>query len=123
VTFRWKDYRAKGRDQAKVMALATGEFIRRFLIYVLPDGFHRIRHYGLFANGGRAGTSPEPGTCSTCRRHRARRLRRTAAATAGRRRSRTLVPCCGGRIIIIETFERGSTPRYRPTVPIRIDTS
>jgi hypothetical protein len=54
VTFRWKDYRANGRDRAKVMTLAIDEFIRRFLIHLLPGGFHRIRHYGLFANGGRA---------------------------------------------------------------------
>ena len=54
VTFKWKDYRANGWDRAKVMTLAIDEFIRRFLIHVLPDGFHRIRHYGLFANGGRA---------------------------------------------------------------------
>ena len=54
VTFKWKDYRAKGRDRQKVMTLATDEFIRRFLIHVLPSGFHRIRHYGLFANGGRS---------------------------------------------------------------------
>ena len=54
VTFRWKDYRADGRDRQKVMTLATGEFIRRFLIHVLPQGFHRIRHYGLFASGTRA---------------------------------------------------------------------
>ena len=47
VTFKWKDYRAKGRERAKVMALATGEFIRRFLIHVLPSGFHRIRHIRL----------------------------------------------------------------------------
>ncbi len=53
VTFRWKDYRANGRSRQKVMTLAPGEFIRRFLIHVLPPGFHRIRHYGLFANGGR----------------------------------------------------------------------
>src|SRR6202051_3243096 len=52
VTFKWKDYRAKGLQRHKVMTLAHGEFIRRFLIHVLPDGFHRIRHYGLFANGG-----------------------------------------------------------------------
>src|SRR5674476_468218 len=49
VTFKWKDYRAKGRQRAKVMTLASDEFIRRFLIHVLPHGFHRIRHYGLFA--------------------------------------------------------------------------
>jgi hypothetical protein len=54
VTFRWKDYRAKGRERFKLMTLAVDEFIRRFLIHVLPGGFHRIRHYGLFANGGRA---------------------------------------------------------------------
>ena len=47
VTFKWKDYRAKGRERAKVMTLATGEFIRRFLIHVLPSGFHRIRHIPL----------------------------------------------------------------------------
>src|SRR5215207_2114661 len=54
VTFRWKDYRADGLDRQKVMTLATGEFIRRFLIHVLPHGFHRIRHYGLLASGTRA---------------------------------------------------------------------
>jgi hypothetical protein len=48
---RWKDYRAKGRERAKVMTLAIDEFIRRFLTHVLPGGFHRIRHYGLFALG------------------------------------------------------------------------
>src|SRR6202171_2652859 len=53
VTFRWKDYRADGCDRQKVMTLATGEFIRRFLIHVLPHGFHRIRHYGLLASGTR----------------------------------------------------------------------
>jgi hypothetical protein len=54
VTFTWKDYRAKGRTRYKRMTLAADEFIRRFLLHVLPAGFHRIRHYGLFANGGRA---------------------------------------------------------------------
>jgi hypothetical protein len=54
VTFKWKDYRIEGRDRYKTMTLATDEFIRRFLIHVLPKGLHRIRHYGLFANGGRA---------------------------------------------------------------------
>jgi len=50
VTFKWKDYRAKRRHRYKTITLATPEFIRRFLIHVLPSGFHRIRHYGLFAN-------------------------------------------------------------------------
>jgi len=53
VTFRWKDYRAKGKTRHKTMTLTTGEFIRRFLLPVLPSGFHRIRHYGLLANTGR----------------------------------------------------------------------
>lgn len=54
VTFKWKDYRCKGRTRQKTMTLATDEFIRRFLLHVLPNGFHRIRHYGLFANTVRA---------------------------------------------------------------------
>jgi hypothetical protein len=54
VTFKWKDYRAQARERYKVMTLANHEFIRRFLIHVMPGGFHRIRHYGLFANGSRA---------------------------------------------------------------------
>ena len=53
VTFKWKDYRAKGRTKYKTMTLSTGEFMRRFLLHVLPIGFHRIRHYGLIANAGR----------------------------------------------------------------------
>ncbi len=55
VTFRWKDYRLDGRDRQKRLTLATDEFIRRFLIHVLPKGFHRIRHYGLLARGACAG--------------------------------------------------------------------
>jgi hypothetical protein len=53
VAFRWKDYRAKGRTRHKTMTLTPGEFMRRFLLHVLPGGFHRIRHYGLLANAGR----------------------------------------------------------------------
>src|SRR6478672_13186005 len=53
VTFRWKDYRAKGKTRHKIMTLAPEEFMRRFLLHVLPPGFHRIRHYGLLANGAR----------------------------------------------------------------------
>lgn len=53
VAFRWKDYRAKGRTRFKTMMLAPEEFMRRFLLHVLPSGFHRIRHYGLLANAGR----------------------------------------------------------------------
>jgi len=122
VTFKWKDYRAKGHERHKVMTLASGEFIRRFLIHVLPSGFHRIRHYGLFANGGRADNLA-----------RARQLLAVlpkqnepsdADANADEPSMHSFpCPCCGGRMIIIETFERGSTPRTRPSSPIRIDTS
>ena len=120
VTFTWKDYRAKGRERQKIMTLASGEFIRRFLIHVLPSGFHRIRHYGIFANGGRAENLA-----------RARELLRVPArqgqpadAEADEPPMRPYpCPCCGGRMIIVETFERGSTPRTPPTRPIRIDTS
>jgi len=52
--FAWTDYRTKGRDRQKIMTLATDEFIHRFLIHVLPQSFHRIRHYGLLVTGGRA---------------------------------------------------------------------
>ena len=122
VTFRWKDYRAEGRDRQKVMTLATGEFIRRFLIHVLPQGFHRIRHYGLLASGTRADNIA-----------RARRLldvpeagdTNCAEATEPKPLSQPC-PCCGGRMIITERFQRGASPRYRPaasTAAIRIDTS
>jgi hypothetical protein len=70
VSFRWKDYRH--HDKQKVMTLGADEFIRRFLLHVLPDGFHRIRHYGYLANGGRAAKLPIAAVCwrSPSRRRR-----------------------------------------------------
>jgi hypothetical protein len=123
VTFRWKDYRTEGRDRQKVMTLANAEFIRRFLIHVLPQGFHRIRHYGLLASGTRADNIAK-----------ARRLldvpaEQHEASDDSRAEDAELshpCPCCGGRMVIIETFQRGASPRYRPaasTAVIRIDTS
>jgi hypothetical protein len=126
VTFRWKDYRAEGRDRQKVMTLATAEFIRRFLIHVLPHGFHRIRHYGLLASGTRADNIAQ-----------ARRLldvpaaQREAGETNGAEADEPKPlshprPRCGGRMIIIETFQRDCSPRYQPAATptvIRIDTS
>ena len=123
VTFKWKDYRAKGRERPKVMTLAIDEFIRRFLIHVLPGGFHRIRHYGLFANGGRADNIARARQLLNVQ---ARRSEPTDADGLGDSQPQTPThpcPCCGGRMIIVETFERGCVPRYRPTVSIRIDTS
>jgi putative transposase/transposase-like zinc-binding protein len=122
VTFKWKDYRAEGRERAKVMTLATGEFIRRFLIHVLPGGFHRIRHYGLFASSKRAENIAQARQLLAVPKPQSE----NAAADADRNEPQTPAhpcPCCGGRMIIIETFERGCSPRSRPTAVIRIDTS
>jgi hypothetical protein len=126
VTFKWKDYRIEGPGRYKTMTLLTHEFIRRFLIHVLPKGVHRIRHYGLFANGNRAANIA-----------RARELLAAPAPSeppetseaAPVNESRVLprpCPCCGGRMIIIETFARGCQPKHRTTpapIAIRIDTS
>ncbi len=114
VTFKWKDYRAKGRLRRKVMTLATDEFIRRFLIHVLPLVFNRIRNYGLFANGGRAGNlalarqllaMPPPETRTD-----------DAESDDDAEPPALAQPCpsCGGRMIIIETFEPGHPPRAPP---------
>jgi len=129
VTFKWKDYRLEGPDRYKAMTLATHEFIRRFLMHVLPAGFHRIRYYGLLASGKRAENVA-----------RARELLmppiipvdaiKAIGANADRPnaaepQTKNLCPCCGGRMLIIERFERGATPHYRASPPpaIRIDTS
>jgi len=124
VTFRYKDYRADGMARRKGMTLATDEFIRRFMLHILPKGFHRIRHYGLFASTGRAANIA-----------RLRELLGSMPASAEASASlsqdepaETILPpcpCCGGRMIVIEFFERGMQPRYRqPSVTIiGIDTS
>jgi|TARA_B100001964_G_scaffold244611_1_gene326892 hypothetical protein len=113
VTFKWKDYRAKGRMRRKTMTLPIDEFIRRFLIHVLPSGFHRIRYYGLLANGGRAKNLI-----------RARQLLDVPVSldepddTAESDEPPMLAlpcPCCGGPMVIIETFERGAQPRAPPS--------
>ena len=118
VTFRWKDYRQDGPARRKLMTLAPGEFIRRFLIHVLPTGFHRIRHYGLFANAARAANlakvrtllQPPPSPADT--------------EPEAPVKSPTACPCCGGRMILIEIFEHGATPKTAPTRPVfRIDSS
>ena len=120
VTFKVKDYRVEGPGRYTTMTLGAHEFIRRFLIHVLPKGFHRIRHYGLLAASARdkniaqarqlleaaAGTATDP--------------EGEAAADDGDQSVRPC-PCCGGRMIVIETFEAGCQPSHTPT--IRIDTS
>jgi hypothetical protein len=114
VTFKWKDYRDKRDARYKLMTLDADEFIRRFLIHVLPDGFHRIRHYGLFANANRAGNialarrllgvpDPPPSSGDS---HGTENPHEDSEWNA--------CPCCGGRMIIIETFKPGCQPRLWP---------
>jgi len=117
VTFKWKDYRAKERVRHKTMTLAPDEFMRRFLLHVLPAGFHRIRHYGLIANTTRKDNLA-----------RARELlidEKTIecmnaetdavdAADGGDATATYVCPDCGAAMIIIETFERGQLPRAPP---------
>ena len=129
VTFNFKDYRVEGPGRYKTMTLPPAEFMRRFLLHVLPKGFHRIRHYGLLA---RSRTKAETLT-------KARELiavampvqpTKTRPADDSAARSEKPAhpcPCCGASMVIIETFEAGRTPRHRPTAPptttMRIDTS
>ena len=123
VSFNYKDYRVDGPDRFKVMTLATAEFIRRFLIHVLPRGFHRIRHYGLLANGQRAVNVAK-----------ARELLRVPAPivepppAAAEGDTQTIharpCPCCGAQMIVIEVFGSWGEPKHRPMpIAIRIDTS
>ena len=151
VTFTFKDYRVEGPGRYKtscrrrafstscrrrasgMMTLPPAEFMRRFMLHVLPKGFHRIRHYGLLASGGAKARTIA----------RARELIAVAApakqepptakhdqASASTEKTDAPVhpcPCCGARMAIIETFEAGCIPRHRPTAPttpaMRIDTS
>ena len=125
VTFKVKDYRIDGPDRYTTMTLDTSEFIRRFLIHVLPTGFHRIRHYGFLANSSRAEALA-----------RAREL--LAADRCNKPHEQAQddpqqpinsaypCPCCGGRMTIIETFARGCQPKHQPsahTSSFRYDTS
>ena len=122
----YKDYRRDGRARLRTMTLAPDEFIRRFLLHVLPKGFHRIRHYGLLAS-------------ATCKKNiaRARELiampvpvtdppveRDEADPAAGAAADHRLpCPCCGGRMIIVGTFERAAAPRAPPSPDTEVRTA
>src|SRR5262249_47139958 len=117
VSFRYKDYRRDGRERFRTMTLAPDEFIRRFLLHVLPKGFHRIRHYGLLAsarckaNIARAKelmAVPVPVMDPPAGHDDADREAGTAAD------HRPPCPCCGGRTIIFETLRRGAAPPAPP---------
>jgi hypothetical protein len=125
VTFKWKDYRIEGPARYKTMTLPTGEFIRRFLMHVLPRGLHRIRHYGLFARNTRAANIARVRELLGVPCH-ATESEGPAPAEAEQPPMTLTCPCCGGRMIVIETFARGCQPKHRPTpapAAIRIDTS
>jgi hypothetical protein len=123
VTFKWKDYRAKDDARYKLMTLNTDEFIRRFLIHVLPDGFHRIRHYGLFANANRAANIASASRLLGAPDPTRSRAESDAAEGGHEGEDWNTCPCCGGRMVTIETFEPGRQPRQWPVPPIGLDSS
>ena len=111
VTFRYKDYRRGGADRQQVMTLGTDEFIRRFLLHVLPKGFHRIRHFGLLAGSIRKASLAL-----------LRKLLAVAPPPSDNTPEEPLemrppCPCCGGHMVVIETFARGCQPRAPPHPP------
>ena len=119
VTFRWKDYRAHGRTRQKTMTLGTEEFMRRFLLHVLPNGFHRIRHYGLLANAGRKnniatarGLLDPPTIVSLVDP-------KVAPVLANSPRPTFVCRHCGAPMLIIETFARAQSIRGPPACNVR----
>ena len=122
VAFRWKDYRIEGPDRWKTMRLHPHEFIRRFLMHVLPKGFHRIRHYGLFASANRAESIAKARTFLGVTPPAAEPQQQPKVTPDAPRVLPCPCPRCGARMIVIEVFARGCEPKWRPT-PIRIDTS
>ncbi len=109
VAFRWNNYRIKSDARQKVMRVTMSEFIRRFLIHVLPHGFHRIRHYGLLASSTRKANITKI-RALLC-------VRRPEQAVAPGPEAETIpltlrepCPCCGGPMRIIEIFRRGQKP-------------
>ena len=113
VTFKWKDYRAKGRERQKTMTLASDEFIRRFLIHVLPKSFHRIRHYGLLANGNRAANLARARALLAVSGHDQAADSERPEKPDEPRPPALACPSCGGPMVIIETFKPGRTPTHR----------
>ena len=123
VAFKWKDYRIKGRDRLKTMILDADEFVRRFLLHVLPRGFHRIRHYGLFAGTVRAHNIERARQALAASKATPESSRAEADSETETPSSARRCPCCGGRMIIVETFEGARPARSPPPSRIRIDTS
>jgi hypothetical protein len=118
VTFRWKDYRDKSnpdRPKHKTMTLTAGEFVRRFLLHVLPAGFHRIRHFGLIANNGRKeklALARELLNVATA--PASLQVTDDKAATDEPVRPNFVCTHCGAQMLVVETFIRGQTIRAPP---------
>ena len=118
-----EDYRIKGRDRLRTMTLDAAEFIRRFLLHVLPNGFHRIRHYGLFAGTVRSRNIERVRQLLAAPEASPERSRNAADSEAERPSPLRQCPGCGGRMIIVETFEGARSSRSPSPSRIRIDTS
>jgi len=125
VTFTVKNYRVKGPGRYTTMTLATHEFIRRFLMHVPPKGFHRIRHYGLLANGNRAAAIAKARALLAMPPREEKPQAAPTAETAEPPPLPCCCPRCGGRMIITMVFVHSWTPGPRaPPAPIvRLDTS
>jgi Putative transposase/Transposase zinc-binding domain len=126
VTFKWKDYRRDGPDRYGMMTLDTNEFIRRFLMHVLPQGFHRIRYYGLLTSPTRAKNVARIRALLAVLLLPIDAIKAANAKPEEPKAPERRCPCCGSRMRIIETFLPGQLPKHRPTPfprPIRIDTS
>jgi hypothetical protein len=121
VAFKWKDCRIKGRGRLKAMTLDAAEFIRRFLLHVLPNGFHRIRRYGLFAGAVRARNIEPARQWLAAPKLSSQSAHAEADSETETPSSARRCPCCGGRMIIVETFE-GARATRSPS-RIRIDSS
>jgi hypothetical protein len=114
VTFRYKDYRRNRQERYRTMTLAADEFIRRFLLYVLPKGFHRIRHYGLLASPGCRANIARARELIAAPIPEAAPPAQDSADPDAAADHRPLCPCCGRRMIIVEVFGRGGAPRGPP---------
>jgi hypothetical protein len=126
VTFKWKDYRIEGPERCKLMTLDTHEFIRRFLMHVLPQGFHRIRYYGWLTSQTRVKNIARIRELLAVPLIPIDAIKAVNAKPDEPKAPEHPCPCCGARMRIIEIFLRGQQPKHRhsPVSPkVRIDTS
>jgi hypothetical protein len=122
VTFKWKDYRLEGPERYKQMTLDPLEFIRRFLMHVLPQGFHRIRYYGFLTSQSRARNVARIRELLAAPLIPVDAIKAIDPTPEEPKAPEHPCPCCGGRMRIIEVFLRGQQPKHRATsVPLKIE--